>query len=544
MNVPFNQLIDQSLVQKIGLTLLHSLWQGLILAILAGLILLLTRKVNSGLRYWLFVGLIGLFTIGVGITFYLQVDQNAGLPVSENRILSNSSQQVIRSASKPEQVGSFLTNGVTFFTQHSSTIVLIWLLVLAIKSVQFVTNLYQLNYLKRSQTFPIGQHWENRMKALAGQLRITRTIRIIQSGLVRTPVVLGHFKPVILIPLGLITAIPPEELEMMLLHELAHIKRLDFMVNLLQHLLELLFFFNPALLWVSSLIRAEREACCDDLVLLHAGSKRKYIHALLSFREYQLEESNYSLAFANKSGLLQRVERLVSKKNTTLNLSEKVVLSIAVLLICTISLLYAQPVLKPQKPSFSGPNKTAGSAKKELKPSGSPVLPAKKEVHVPEEKEHQAKTDQETEAADRALPIDQLNEIVRADSDQSGSYVVEELQPLQSLQGLSGSLAPIDSVPELYKRPELKLSRVSYPPNTRLTLHKFERNESISDRIADEIVNAGLSPTKDNLSFHITNDLLIVNGVRQSDEVHQKIISKFVKKPGDTLDFTYQNTRK
>ncbi|WP_170299123.1 M56 family metallopeptidase [Larkinella terrae] len=539
MKFPFDHLMAQPWVPKIGLTLLHSLWQGLLLAVLAGSILLLTRTAEARLRYWLFVGLLALFALSIGVTFCLQFDQQAVLPVADLQNGPTTGAAVVSVAASPDVFESYVTGGFAFLTQYSSPIVLIWLLILALKSVHFVRNLYQLSYLQRRQTFPMGQHWENRAKDLAGQLGITRTIRVMQSALVKSPLVLGHFKPVILVPLGIITAIPPEEIELMLLHELAHIKRLDFMVNLLQHLLELLFFFNPAVLWISSLIRAEREACCDDLVLTYAGSKRKYIRALLSFREYELEESGYALAFAKKRGLLQRIERLVSQTNTTLNLSEKVVLSISVVLVCTLSFLYAQPAPKAKKPVGITETKQDKLRQNriEVKPPISEKTDETGAKAVPDlakDETLQASNRSENGQPASSLRLDSSQRFQDV-QDNSNSFRQDSLNiELAGLQPLQSPLRPTDSL----QKPALKLNRLSYSPKP-LSLNT---KKSVTDQIIDEIVDAGLSAKREGLSFHITNDFLIVNGVRQSDEVHRQIISKFVKKPGDTVDFTYRNT--
>ncbi|RRB04067.1 M56 family metallopeptidase [Larkinella rosea] len=547
MKIPFDHLMAQPWVQKIGLTLLHSLWQGLLLAVLAGLILALTRKAESRLRYWLFVGLLGLFALGIGVTLYLQFDQKAVFPVTERQTLPNTSSATFSVSVSAKPLESYVTNGFALIAQYSSPLVLIWLLVLFLKSVQLVRSLYHLNYLQRKQTVSIGSHWENQVKILAGQLGIPRTIRVMQSALVKSPMILGHFKPVILVPLGILTAIPPEEIELMLLHELAHIKRLDFVVNLLQHLLELLFFFNPAILWISSLIRAEREACCDDLVVSYAGSKRNYIRALLSFREYELEESGYALAFAKKRGLLQRVERLVSQTNTTLDLPEKVVLSISVLLVATIGFLYAQPAEKSPKPAVGTEMKQNGFRPNRVEVN--PLTRKKGDQSIKEIGPDLSKN--ETLKAGDRLKTGQLpngfspNHSQRfqdvrdhSNSLQRPAYRPDSLAGLTGLQPLQTALQPTlrDSLPELYHKPELKLNRLAYSPKP-LSVKK-----SVTDQIIDEIVNAGLSPKREGLSFHITNDFLIVNGVKQSDEVHHQIVSRFVKKPGDLVDFTYRNT--
>src|SRR4030095_11498069 len=97
----------------------------------------------------------------------------------------------------------------------------------------------------------------------------------LQSSLTKVPVVIGHLKPVILFPIGILNSLPQNEVEAILLHELAHIARNDFLINLLQQFTEIIFFFNPAVIWVSSCIKSERENCCDDIAISVTQDKGK-----------------------------------------------------------------------------------------------------------------------------------------------------------------------------------------------------------------------------------------------------------------------------
>ena len=158
--------------------------------------------------------------------------------------------------------------------------VLIWFLIICARSIQFAAGLHNIYHIKRTKVLSAGIYWDNKIGELSDQLGIKRTVQIMQSGIAKLPMVLGHFKPVILIPIGLLTALSTEEVESILVHELAHIHRRDYLVNLLQNLMEIVFFFNPAVLWVSALIKAERENCCDDIVVAQTSSKVSYIKAL------------------------------------------------------------------------------------------------------------------------------------------------------------------------------------------------------------------------------------------------------------------------
>ena len=103
--------------------------------------------------------------------------------------------------------------------------------------------------------------WQRRLREIHQRLRISRPVLMLESGLTEVPVVIGFFRPVILMPLGLLTGFPAEHVEAFLIHELAHIRRCDYLVNLAQSFVEGLLFYHPAVWWISAQVRAERENC-------------------------------------------------------------------------------------------------------------------------------------------------------------------------------------------------------------------------------------------------------------------------------------------
>jgi beta-lactamase regulating signal transducer with metallopeptidase domain len=116
---------------------------------------------------------------------------------------------------------------------------------------------------------------------LARELGVTRTVRLMQSSLAQVPMVIGWLRPVILVPASAVTGLTTAQLEAILAYELAHVRRHDYFVNLLQNLAETLLFYHPAVWWVSNRIRVEREHCCDDIAVAVCGDKLLYaeIHA-------------------------------------------------------------------------------------------------------------------------------------------------------------------------------------------------------------------------------------------------------------------------
>ena len=163
--------------------------------------------------------------------------------------------------------------------------------------------------LRRRGTIPAAAGWQDRLCALAGRLRVSRPVAMLESCLAETPAVVGFLRPVILIPAGLLTGLAPEQVEAILLHELAHIRRHDYAVNVLQTLVEGLLFYHPAVWWVSGIIRAERENCCDDAVVEAVGDARGYASALAAL-ERSRSVGQPALA-ATGGDLKRRIRRLL-----------------------------------------------------------------------------------------------------------------------------------------------------------------------------------------------------------------------------------------
>jgi GWxTD domain-containing protein len=147
------------------------------------------------------------------------------------------------------------------------------------------------------------------MAQLAARLRVNSVVTLFESRLVDVPVVAGFLRPVILMPAGFLAGMPPEQLEYLLIHELAHVRRLDYLVNLLQKAVEGLLFYHPAVWWVSSVMAKERENCCDDVVLSIHPEPGRYASTLAA-----LEQSRWSSApAANGGNLSQRIRRILNR---------------------------------------------------------------------------------------------------------------------------------------------------------------------------------------------------------------------------------------
>jgi bla regulator protein blaR1 len=330
----FEDGLGQQVVRALCWTFIHSLWQGLLAALATGLVIAGTRRSTALLRYNLLTGVLFLFVAGAMVTFALQWGAPPEAPALSSTVtelsgmvLSNSVPTVATAAEQtPWQHFS------TYFNKQAPLIVLLWGLCFLYHFVRLLAGVHYIHRLRTTGLEHPTREWKQRLLGLRHQLGIQQGIQLFESQLVKVPAVVGLFKPVILVPVGLLTQLPPACVETILLHELAHIRRKDFGVNLLQSVVEMIFFFNPALLWISSLIRQEREACCDDIVLAHTGDKKNYLEALVSFQVNVSAPSAYVLALRQqKAFLLNRVRRMLTQENKRLTIMEKVILFTALI---------------------------------------------------------------------------------------------------------------------------------------------------------------------------------------------------------------------
>lgn len=154
----------------------------------------------------------------------------------------------------------------------------------------------------------------NRLGELAARMRISRPVRLLESGVAQVPSVIGWLRPVILVPAGLLASLPAAHVEAILLHELAHIRRADWVVNLVQTIIEGLLFHHPAVWWISRVIRREREHCCDDLAVAASGRRaHEYASALAALEESRWgRESRAGIALTATGGtLMTRIHLLL-----------------------------------------------------------------------------------------------------------------------------------------------------------------------------------------------------------------------------------------
>ncbi|MBI5729840.1 MAG: M48 family metalloprotease [Ignavibacteriales bacterium] len=322
MNFIYN-FIPEELIKAIGWTIFHSLWQGAMIAVLLSGVLLVTGKKGAQLRYnFSFAALVLMFLFSLA-TFTQVYDPSGKTASSDFGIISGST--------LPSQSSTDVTStGVSgtnlnfvkvieyYFSQNVSAIVTLWLLGFIFFSMRFIGGVLYVQRLKTVGINPLNDFWYYRLKELSKSIGVKQLVEIYESSKVKAPVAMGYLKPAILLPLGMLTGLPQEQVEAIIIHELVHIKRYDFILNLIQTLIETIFFYHPVVWWVTSTINNERENCCDDLTLKLCGGSLVYFKALYNLQQICSEENELALAaIGKKNQLFRRINRMTTKNKNT-----------------------------------------------------------------------------------------------------------------------------------------------------------------------------------------------------------------------------------
>jgi HEAT repeat protein len=187
----------------------------------------------------------------------------------------------------------------------------LWLTGVVTLSLRLASGWLAARRLRALGTRPAPEACIATLHRLAARLRVSQPVRLLQSALVQVPAVLGWVRPVILLPASALTGLTPLQLEALLAHELAHVRRYDYLVNLIQSVIETLLFYHPAVWWISARVRDEREHCCDDLAVAVCGDAHFYASALLGMERLRVTTPALALTAAGGS-LMGRVRRLVA----------------------------------------------------------------------------------------------------------------------------------------------------------------------------------------------------------------------------------------
>jgi beta-lactamase regulating signal transducer with metallopeptidase domain len=310
-------------LQALGYGLVHTIWQVAILWIIYYAINFCFHC-KASIKYWIAVSiqLVGFFWFMATVYFYFKEFSQLYNPTNFDTI-------GVFSTWLPENNYSYTNYALHILNKAESLIPylsLAYLFILPLIVFRWTTMYYKTQQLRNTGIGKINIDARLFVKTTSWQLGIKKEVTIFMSNYVTTPITIGFLKPLILVPIACINNLSTTQLEAILLHELAHISRKDYLINLLLSVLETVLFFNPFVQLLSKQIANERENACDDLVLQFKYQPAIYAEALLQIAYLQTVPAIAMAASKSKPELLQRVRRMVNKNYSSTNYRNQLLL--------------------------------------------------------------------------------------------------------------------------------------------------------------------------------------------------------------------------
>ena len=302
-------------MQATGWTLIHFVWQGGLLALATAVGLRLCRRRSSEARYAIAcAGLTAMLAAPVVTTAFFRTPDSA--LVSRGSVLAavpGSEAVVTVPRGSTDEVSSPANAAPTGAIRLDAVLPVVvwgWLAGVTALLARFAGGCWRVHRLRAAALAETVSQWQSASERLAVRLRLDVPFRVVESGLVEAPGVVGWIRPVILLPVAILANLTPVQIEAILAHELAHIRRRDYAVNLLQTVAETLLFYHPAVWWVSARVREEREHCCDDAAVEVVGEPAAYAQALAELASWRSGETALAVG-ATGGSLLARIRRLL-----------------------------------------------------------------------------------------------------------------------------------------------------------------------------------------------------------------------------------------
>jgi bla regulator protein BlaR1 len=572
-------------------TLVHSLWQGMLAAVLAGIIILLTRKSSPAVRHNLLAATLLLFLGVAGVTFWWEFRQAAATQAAVGamgrsvavRDAERTTPDAVLSTGQPESnwqitqssTSSALVRRITGeVNEHASTIALVWMFFLFGQLIRMAAGLYQIGRIRQHGKLPPTDVWMEKLGMLSAQLGIKRRVSLLQTGSVSVPAVIGLLTPAILLPIGMLAHLPPDQLETVLLHELAHIKRNDLLTNLLLYFAEIVFFFNPGLRWLCSLIRREREACCDDIVLERTPDKTTYFEALVAFQQFAAGGRGFALQLAGgRSDLLWRMKRMLSEENKKLQLMEKTFLSFGLIALVAVGLLSMKTGDKRTPQPVSKQTLQAADYKQMQKPDDfSRMAATSPKMDTIPDTSLKAKTGNDKKRKFPSITMntnrnEKGNLITLQGTDKDGNkYFFQKINDKVIKISINGKVIPEEEYHKyLYLFDEIEgewgeATKPAMPAPPAVTVRGMgaipalpatptmmadsvevhRPNYDYFGHVIYDLRADGLIQSNDPLSYTLDKDGLVVNGAKQTEAIYQKYKAKYLKDPADHVIYTHE----
>ena len=308
-----------SILDSLGWAILHSTWQGTLLAVAVILFRAATQDRQASLRCGFqvlclgtaLIAFLGTFTfyqvqtLGTSSSTFIDSIQTLGTGAAATPVSAVTPDNLAGPALSPASL-EFLTPWVG----------MIWILGFSLLSLKYTAALVMTQRLRTRGLSDVPANWQRRFRVLTLNSGIHRRVELFISNRVNGPITLGFFKPVVLVPASFFTGLPAEQVEAILLHEIAHIRRHDYLINLIQTAIRTVFFYHPAIYFISKKIDDDRERACDDFAVAQTKDPQALARGLAALR-LSLSPRPFALAAAGKrSPLMDRLNRLVGAQDS------------------------------------------------------------------------------------------------------------------------------------------------------------------------------------------------------------------------------------
>jgi len=308
----------------IGKTIVHSLWIGLLILAIVRLALAYIPFRLSGLRYSISVSALLVLFISTFATFLLLHDPGSATQVSAAKpgIFSSVSGKLISLNFSDEVLDTSLIFSLCGYIYFAGALLML---------LRSAASLFYVRRLKDSGT-QLDQEWQSKLLQTCKSLGIKRPVSFLESTQAKGPMLVGYLKPAVIVPAGMITMLPVSQIETIIMHELYHLKRGDFLVNIMQLFIEGVLFYHPVVWIISGFIRSEREHCCDNRVLHSCQNPVNYARALIHIAEQQqFTRLAPGAVGSRKQHFSSRIKRILNYDTMKTNMRDKVV---ALTLLC------------------------------------------------------------------------------------------------------------------------------------------------------------------------------------------------------------------
>jgi len=331
----------QQFIKAFGFSILNSLWQSAVIYGILFIVMLSIPKMAAKHKHNLAFGAIILMFVGFGYNFIHQLTLTIN-----NQAAAINPQNI--------QAYQYFNNLPPSFSskaeQYFPIVVAFYLIGILLQLFVIVKGYSQLSKLKKESLSAIPDGWKTIFEQVTAHLKIKKSIQFNLSSIVNVPLVIGYLKPVVLFPLALVNQLDNDQVEAILIHELSHIRRNDFLLNLIKTAIETLLFYNPFVWMAGRFIHIEREHACDDLVLKVTGKPLNYAHALLKLELLKDKNSPaYALAATGKTqNLYQRIKRITNMKTNYLNAKQQMA-ALTLGVACLFSIAWINPTEKKKE---------------------------------------------------------------------------------------------------------------------------------------------------------------------------------------------------